>query len=114
MDGGQGGRAAGRGVSAARSDPGRPDRRAPPAGPPDPRPAGRRSPRRAAALDGTAGVEMNGVEVRVVRPDELGPAELDRWRAFQLADRRLANPFLAPEFALAVARHQPTARVAVL
>ena len=84
------------------------DRRAAPAGPADPRPAGLRPARRAAAVAGAT-----GVDVSVVRPDELGPDELRRWRGFQRADATLGNPFLAPEFALAVARHQPTARVAV-
>jgi CelD/BcsL family acetyltransferase involved in cellulose biosynthesis len=54
------------------------------------------------------------VRISVVAPSELGPAELAAWRAMQEADLRLASPFLAPEFTLAVARHRPGARVAVL
>jgi CelD/BcsL family acetyltransferase involved in cellulose biosynthesis len=50
----------------------------------------------------------------VVRPAELGAAELDRWRTLQDATPALANPFLSPEFTLAVGRYRPQARVAVL
>jgi len=44
----------------------------------------------------------------------LGDAELTRWRALQQTDPALGNPFLAPEFTLAVGRARPGARVAVL
>lgn len=54
------------------------------------------------------------LRVDVARPTELGPAELAQWRTFQRQDRRLANPFLAPEFAVAVGRNRPDVRVAVL
>jgi CelD/BcsL family acetyltransferase involved in cellulose biosynthesis len=54
------------------------------------------------------------MKVSVVRPHELTPAQLDHWRALQLADQRLANPFLAPEFTLAVGRARPKARVAII
>jgi len=50
----------------------------------------------------------------VTRPHELGERELNRWRKLQLADERLANPFLAPEFTLAVGRGRPQTRVGVL
>lgn len=50
----------------------------------------------------------------VVRPDELGRAELDRWDALQTADPALANPFLRPEVALAIGRYRADTRVAVL
>ncbi|MEV0899941.1 GNAT family N-acetyltransferase [Actinoplanes sp. NPDC049802] len=53
------------------------------------------------------------MKISVVRPDELGPGELAAWRQFQKDRPALQNPFLAPEFTLAVARHRPTARVAV-
>jgi len=42
------------------------------------------------------------MQVRVVRPGELGDTELESWRAFQRDDPTLASPFLTPEFALAV------------
>ncbi|GIF13743.1 GNAT family N-acetyltransferase [Actinoplanes teichomyceticus] len=54
------------------------------------------------------------MKISVVRPDELGPGELAAWRQFQQGQPQLQNPFLAPEFTLAVARHRPAARVAVL
>ncbi|MBA0050589.1 GNAT family N-acetyltransferase [Streptomyces sp. AJS327] len=57
--------------------------------------------------------------IQVCRPEELDPGHLARWTAFQAEGHRhgspeLANPFLAPEFARAVARHRPGVRVAVL
>lgn len=54
------------------------------------------------------------MQVHLVRPSELGPAEIAAWQAMQLATPSLANPFLAPEFAVAVGRFRPSARVAVL
>lgn len=54
------------------------------------------------------------MQVAVVRPGELGPAELERWRGLQRGQPSLANPFLAPEFTLAVAAVRDDARVAVL
>ena len=50
----------------------------------------------------------------VLRPDELTRTHVSRWRELQLADERLANPFLSPEFALAVGHARPNARVAVM
>jgi len=52
--------------------------------------------------------------VSVMRPHELVESQLSGWRDFQLADERLANPFLAPEFTLAVGRARSNARVAVI
>jgi len=54
------------------------------------------------------------VRVSLIRPDELGPAEIAAWRAMQRATPALANPFLSPEFAIAVSRLRRGARVAVL
>jgi CelD/BcsL family acetyltransferase involved in cellulose biosynthesis len=54
------------------------------------------------------------MRIEVVRPDELGAGELRRWRAFQAATPALGNPFLSPEFTLAVGRFRADARVAVL
>jgi CelD/BcsL family acetyltransferase involved in cellulose biosynthesis len=54
------------------------------------------------------------VPISVVRPAELGSAEITRWRSFQDQTDLLANPFLSPDFAIAVGRHRPGARVAVL
>jgi len=54
------------------------------------------------------------VNVDVVRPDELGEAELGRWRAFQAATPSLHSPFLAPEFTRIVGGIRPRTRVGVL
>lgn len=54
------------------------------------------------------------MRVTVVHPGELGEPELVRWRAMQRALPHLANPFLAPEFTVAVGRLRDDARVAVL
>jgi CelD/BcsL family acetyltransferase involved in cellulose biosynthesis len=54
------------------------------------------------------------MRISVVRPEELGTNELDAWRQIQRDQHHLQNPFLAPEFTLAVARNRPAARVAVL
>jgi CelD/BcsL family acetyltransferase involved in cellulose biosynthesis len=54
------------------------------------------------------------MRIAVIHPDELGPAEITAWRSIQRASPSLANPFLSPEFAMAVGRLRPTARVAVL
>ncbi|MHA0289048.1 GNAT family N-acetyltransferase [Mycobacterium sp. C3-094] len=50
----------------------------------------------------------------VVHPGDLGAAEVAKWREIQLANPALANPFLAPEFTVAVGRVRPESRVAVL
>jgi CelD/BcsL family acetyltransferase involved in cellulose biosynthesis len=54
------------------------------------------------------------VSISVVRPAELGSAEIAAWRSFQDSTPTLANAFLSPDFAIAVGRHRPGARVAVL
>jgi CelD/BcsL family acetyltransferase involved in cellulose biosynthesis len=54
------------------------------------------------------------VHVDVVRPDELGVTELDRWAGIQLGDESLHSPFLSPGFTLAVAEVRPATRVAVM
>jgi CelD/BcsL family acetyltransferase involved in cellulose biosynthesis len=54
------------------------------------------------------------VPTSVVRPGELGPAEITRWRSFQDGTELLANPFLSPDFAIAVGRRRPGTWVAVL
>ena len=50
----------------------------------------------------------------MIRPAELGQAEIDAWRSMQRKSSSLANPFLCPEFALGVGESQSAARVAVL
>ena len=54
------------------------------------------------------------MRVSLIRPNELGPAEVAAWHAMQRATPSLANPFLSPEFAVAVGHVRPDARVAVL
>ncbi|MGY1635539.1 GNAT family N-acetyltransferase [Geodermatophilus sp. SYSU D00742] len=54
------------------------------------------------------------MHITVVRPGELGEAEIDLWREFQRATPALQNAFLSPEFSVVVGRHRPQARVAVL
>jgi CelD/BcsL family acetyltransferase involved in cellulose biosynthesis len=47
-------------------------------------------------------------------PGELGAVEVACWRELQGSDATLANPFLCPEFTMAVGRLRHDARVAVL
>ena len=54
------------------------------------------------------------VTATVIRPDELGSAEITCWHEMQAKNPALANPFLSPEFTIAVGRLRPSARVAVL
>ncbi|RAY12335.1 cellulose biosynthesis protein CelD [Actinomadura craniellae] len=54
------------------------------------------------------------MKVTAIRPDDLGAAEIERWRAIQATDPALANPFLAPEFTLGVGRVRPAVRVGVV
>ncbi len=52
--------------------------------------------------------------VSLIHPSELGRSEIAAWHSMQQATPVLANPFLSPEFAMAVGRFRPGARVAVL
>lgn len=54
------------------------------------------------------------MKASVVRPGELGPAELARWRELQAGAPALRSPFLAPGYALALGRLRDDVRVAVL
>ncbi|MCR8692919.1 GNAT family N-acetyltransferase [Rhodococcus pyridinivorans] len=54
------------------------------------------------------------MKITVVQPSEFGPSELDRWRSMQRSTPSFANPFLSPEFTIAVGRLRHQARVAVL
>jgi CelD/BcsL family acetyltransferase involved in cellulose biosynthesis len=54
------------------------------------------------------------VRVDVVHPSELDEDARRRWRAMQRAVPGLDNPFLSPEFTVAVGRFRRSARVAVL
>ncbi|WP_329399484.1 GNAT family N-acetyltransferase [Streptomyces melanogenes] len=55
-----------------------------------------------------------GGRIRVVRPGELNAGELDLWREIRAKSGAPANPFMEPEFTLAVAHVRPSARVAVV
>ena len=54
------------------------------------------------------------MKITVVHPSELGPSELATWRTILRATPSLANPFLAPEFTVAVGGLRSQARVGVL
>ncbi|GHF98571.1 GNAT family N-acetyltransferase [Streptomyces filamentosus] len=53
------------------------------------------------------------MRVRIVRPGELGARETGAWRRLRAASGVPANPFMEPEFTLAVGAVRPAARVAV-
>ena len=54
------------------------------------------------------------MQVSLCSPSELGPNEIAAWQSMQRATASLANPFLSPEFTIAVGGFRPTARVAIL
>ena len=54
------------------------------------------------------------MQISMARPSELGPDEIAAWHSMQRKTESLANPFLCPEFAIAVDSFCPNARVAVL
>jgi CelD/BcsL family acetyltransferase involved in cellulose biosynthesis len=54
------------------------------------------------------------VTITIVRPGELGPPEIARWRELQVASPSLDNPFLSVDFALAMGRLRSYVRVAVI
>lgn len=54
------------------------------------------------------------MRICVVHPDELGPGEIASWRSMQYRTPSFANPFLSPEFVIAVGQFRPGTRVAVL
>lgn len=54
------------------------------------------------------------MQISVVHPADLRPNEIATWHTMQRTTSYLANPFLCPEFAVAVGKFRPAARVAVL
>ena len=54
------------------------------------------------------------MQISVVRPSELGPSEIATWHSMQSETASLANPFLCPEFSIAVGSFRSAARVAIL
>lgn len=54
------------------------------------------------------------MRLETTHPDDLGPAEFDRWRAHQRARPELASPYLTPEWMRIVADVRDDARVCVM
>jgi CelD/BcsL family acetyltransferase involved in cellulose biosynthesis len=54
------------------------------------------------------------MKVTVIRPHELGAAEVAAWQTMQQSSSEFTNAFLSPGFTLAAGRVRPTARVGVL
>lgn len=54
------------------------------------------------------------MQISVIHPRELGLDDIRVWHSMQRSTPGLANPFLSPEFVIAVGRVRPTVRVAVL
>ena len=54
------------------------------------------------------------MQISVIRPSELGADEIAAWHSMQRQTRSPANPFLSPEFAVAIDKFRSDARVAVL
>jgi CelD/BcsL family acetyltransferase involved in cellulose biosynthesis len=61
-----------------------------------------------------AGTSEAPMKVSIVRPHELGKAEITVWTAIQHQTPELASPFLSPGFAVAAGRVRDVARVAVM
>ncbi|WP_371669756.1 GNAT family N-acetyltransferase [Streptomyces sp. NBC_00289] len=57
---------------------------------------------------------LSGGRIRVLRPEELGAGEREQWRELRAKSGQPRNPFMEPEFADAVGRVRPRARVAVV
>lgn len=57
---------------------------------------------------------MKPMPVHLIKPRELSQSEIAAWHIMQRETPSLANPFLSPEFAIAVGRSRPSAEVAVL
>ena len=54
------------------------------------------------------------MQVSLIHPSELGESEIAAWHSMQRATPSLDNPYLSPEYAVAVGRFRSGARVAVL
>jgi len=50
------------------------------------------------------------MRISVVRPSELGATEISAWHVMQERSQELGNPFLSPEFALAIGNSREDAR----
>ncbi|GHB40690.1 cellulose biosynthesis protein CelD [Streptomyces xanthochromogenes] len=65
------------------------------------------------SLRGSGAAEGAG-STRVARPGDLSAAELEIWRELRAKSQAPQNPFMEPEFTLAVGRVRSSARVAVV
>jgi len=54
------------------------------------------------------------VRLETIHPDDLGPADIDRWRAHQRARPDLASPYLTPDWMRIVADVRHDARICVI
>ncbi|MFD0663160.1 GNAT family N-acetyltransferase [Thermocatellispora tengchongensis] len=54
------------------------------------------------------------MKITVVKPGDLGPGEAETWRTLLRSGSPLVNPFLCPEFTMAVGRLRADVRVAVI
>ena len=54
------------------------------------------------------------MRIHLTHPEDLGAAELVRWRRLQQADRALAGPFFSPGYAQAVAAARNDARLLII
>ena len=54
------------------------------------------------------------MRIDLIQPTELGPSEIAAWHSMQEATPALANPFLSPEYSIAVGRLRQDSRIAVL
>ncbi|MER5479712.1 GNAT family N-acetyltransferase [Streptomyces sp. NPDC002734] len=52
--------------------------------------------------------------MRVLRPGQLGAEETETWRELRAKSGAIRNPFMEPEFAVALGQVRPRARVAVI
>lgn len=54
------------------------------------------------------------VRLETIHPNELGPAEIDRWHALQRANPEMASPYLTPEWAQLIGAVRDDVRVCVI
>ncbi|WP_151769663.1 GNAT family N-acetyltransferase [Streptomyces abyssomicinicus] len=59
-------------------------------------------------------IVSGGRHVRVLRPGQLGAEETESWRELRVTSGAIRNPFMEPEFAVALGQVRPRARVAVI
>jgi len=57
---------------------------------------------------------LKPMPVHLIKPCELSQSEIAAWHIMQRETPSLTNPFLSPEFAIAVGRSRPSAEIAVL